>query len=274
MDVIAQERQYCPQPIPITWRCKVFHRPLVPAAFLGAALLGCAGDSAGPAGTGRLTLQLAGRSSATAAPTYTAGADVITITGVQIVARKIQLERASGTCPAESPTAGPQAGEDNDHGDKDCAKVHLAPMLLNPPVDAITAAAVITVDLPEGTYKELKIQIHKPTGSSADQAFLTANPGFADISLKVTGTFNGTQFTFTSAITAEVELELPKPVTVAAGAPTAMTIQIDLSTWFAATVGGLLSPIAPSQQVRSQIEQNIRASFHAFEDRDHDGHAD
>ena len=43
---------------------------------------------------------------------------------------------------------------------------------------------------------------------------------------------------------------------------------------FAATVGGLLSPIAPSQQVRSQIEQNIRASFHAFEDRDHDGHAD
>ena len=255
----------------------MLHRPLVSAVILAAALLGCSGDSAGPAGTGRLTLQLAGRSSVTGAPTYTAGADVITITGVQIVARKIQLERAAGTCPASSPAAGPQtgpeAGDDDGHGDKECAEVRLDPMLLDPPVDA-TAKAVVTVDLPEGTYKELKIQIHKPTSSSADQAFLTAYPGFADISIKVTGTFNGTAFIFTSAVTAEVEIELPKPVTVAAGTPTAITVQVDLSKWFAASGAGLLNPIAPTQQLRAQIEQNIRASFHAFEDRDHDGHED
>lgn len=251
----------------------MFHRPLAPAALLAAILLGCSGDSAGPAGTGRLTLQLAGRSSATAVPTYAAGADVITLTGVQIVARKIQLERASGTCPAESPAAGPEAGDDNAHGDRDCAEVHLDPMLLDPPVDA-NAKAVVTVDLPEGTYKELKIQIHKPTSSPADQAFVAANPDFANISIKVTGTFNGTPFTFTSAVTAEVEIELPKPVAVVAGTPTALTVQVDLSKWFVASGAGLLNPIAPSQQLRAQIEQNIRASFHAFEDRDHDGRED
>ena len=251
----------------------MLHRPLASAAILAATLLGCSGDSAGPAGTGRLTLQLVGRSSATAAPTYTAGADVLTITGVQIVARKIQLERASGTCPTASPAAGPQAGEEEDHGDEECAEVHLDPMLLDPPVDA-SAKAVVTVDLPEGTYQELKIQIHKPTSSNADQAFLTAHPDFTSISIKVVGTFNGTPFTFTSAVTAEVEIELPKPVIVMAGTPTALTVQVDLSKWFVASGAGLLNPIGTSQQVRAQIEQNIRASFHAFEDRDHDGHED
>ncbi len=255
----------------------MFHRPLASATILAAALLGCSGDSAGPAGTGRLTIQLAGRSSVTAVPTYTASADVITITGVQIVARKIRLERAAGTCPATSPATGPQAGpdagDDDGHGDKECAEVRLDPMLLDPPVDA-TAKAVVTVDLPEGTYRELKIQIHKPTSSSADQAFLTLHPEFTNISIKVVGTFNGTPFTFTSAVTAEVEIELPKPVIVVAGTPTALTIQVDLSKWFVASGAGLLNPIGTSQQVRAQIEQNIRASFHAFEDRDHDGHED
>ena len=151
--------------------------------------------------------------------------------------------------------------------------MHLDPMLLDPPVDA-TAKAVVTVDLPEGSYKELKIQIHKPTSSGADQVFLTAHPDFAGISVKVTGMFNGTPFTFASAVTAEIEIELPKPVVVAAGTPTAMTVAIDLSKWFAASGTGLLNPIAPSQQVRAEIEQNIRASFHAFEDRDHDGRED
>ena len=251
------------------------HRPLVSAAILAAALLGCSGDSAGPAGTGRLTLQLSGRYSATGAPTFSAGADVIAITAVQIVARKIELERAAGTCPTTgtSPAAGPQAGDEAGAGDEDCAEVHLDPMLLDPPVDA-SAKAVLTVDLPEGSYKEVKVQIHKPTSSGADQAFLAAHPDFANISIKVTGTFNGTPFTFTSAVTSEVEIELPKPVEVVAGTPTAVTVQVDLAKWFAASAGGLLNPISPTQQLRSQIEQNIRLSFHAFEDRDHDGHED
>ncbi len=103
---------------------------------------------------------------------------------------------------------------------------------------------------------------------------LVTGAGFANISVRVVGTFNGTGFTFTSAITAEVEIELDAPIEVTAGQPAAMTLQIDLASWFAGPGGALLSPLAPSQQVRSQIEQNIRRSFHAFEDEDRDGDPD
>jgi hypothetical protein len=238
-------------------------------------LVACSG-STGPAGTGRLTFQLSGRSSASAAPTFAAGADVLTITKVQVVARKIKLERAAGTCPADATPAGmslsDSEGSKDGAGDKECADVRLDPMLLEPPVDA-TAAAVFSIDLPEGTYSEMKVQVHKPTSSSNDAAFLTAHPDMQDISVKVTGTFNGTAFAFTSAITAEVEIELETPVQVVAGTPAAITLQVDLSKWFTAG-SGLLNPVSPTQQIRSQIEQNIRASFHAFKDHDHDGHAD
>lgn len=251
------------------------------AAVLSATLLGaCSDGAAGPAGTGRVTFQIANGTGAAAAPTFTAGPDVITITKVQVVARKIRLERANGTCPAANPSAAPSAsgpeggeGAEVEHHDKECADVRLAPMLLDPPVDA-TAKAQFSVDLPEGTYQEVKMQIHKPTPSPSDTALLNAHPEFAGISIKVTGTFNGTPFTFTTPLTAELEVELPKPLEVVAGTPTAFTLQIDLSTWFSGEAGALLSPINPSQQTQSRIEQNIRRSFHAFKDHDHDNHPD
>ena len=244
-----------------------------------ASLMGCSG-STGPAGTGRLTLQLSGRSPVAAAPTFANGADVLTISSVEVVARKIRLERAEGTCPAANPAAsasqnGSGSGEGEEEGEQDneCADVRLDPMLLSPPVDA-NAQTVFSVDLPEGTYTELKIQVHKPSDATADATFLADHPEFKDISVKVTGTFNGTDFTFTSALTAEVELEMETPIEVTADAPAAMTLAIDLASWFAGSSGEILSPIDPSQQVRSRIEQNIRTSFHAFEDHDRDGHPD
>ncbi len=251
------------------------------AAGLTAALLfGCNEGGSGPAGTGRLTFQLSNSTGAAAAPTFTSGADVLTITKVQVVARKIRLERAPGTCPADSAavSAGPSASDgggetDQEHHDKECADVRLAPMLLEPPVDA-SAKAQFSVDLPEGTYQEMKIQIHKPTPSKRDSALLADHPEFQGISIKVTGTFNGAAFTFTTPVTAEVEVELPTPVEVVAGTPAAVTLQVDLSTWFNGEGGALLSPIQPTEQTRHRIEQNIRRSFRVFRDHDHDNHPD
>ena len=252
----------------------------IAAGLTAALLLGCSDSGAGPAGTGRLTFQLANSTGAAAAPTFAAGADVLTITKVQVVARKIRLERAAGTCPADpivnaSPSAsGGEGGEtDQEHHDKECADVRLAPMLLEPPVDA-AAKAQFSVDLPEGSYQEIKIQIHKPTPSKRDSALLADHPEFQGISIKVAGTFNGAPFTFTTPITAEVEIELPKPVDVVAGTPTAITLQVDLSTWFNGEGGALLNPIQPTEQIQRRIEQNIRRSFHAFKDHDHDNHPD
>ena len=252
-------------------------RHSIAAGLTAALFLACSDSSSGPAGTGRVTFQLANSGSATGAPTFAAGADVLTITKVEVVARKIRLERAAGTCPAAS--AGPAAssgggeGDETEHHDKECADVRLAPMLLLPPVDAF-AKAQFTVDLPEGSYKEIKIQIHKPTPGPRDADLLAAHPDIVGISIRVTGTYNGAPFIFTTPVTAEVEIELPKPLDVVAGTPTAFTLQVDLSSWFKAEGGALLSPIQPTEQIRQRIEQNIRRSFHAFKDRDHDNHPD
>ena len=62
--------------------------------------------------------------------------------------------------------------------------------------------------------KGVKLQIHRPTSDQADAAFLAANPGFMGVSIKVTGTFNGTPFTFTTDLTTEIEMALNKPIEV------------------------------------------------------------
>jgi hypothetical protein len=155
----------------------------------------------------------------------------------------------------------------------DCPSLWLDPLLLTPPVTE-GAVTEFTIDIPEGIYDELKLQIHKPTGSQKDVIFLASNPDFADISVRVIGTWNGEPFEFTTSITAEVEVELEDPIEVADGVPVAITLLIDVQSWFAGSGGALLDPTSTSQQVLSQIDQNIRQSFKGFEDDDGDGEED
>lgn len=242
----------------------------VPALLLAAAALACSNDPAGPEGQGTVVFQLATTGTgATAGPSFsvsvTRGADVIVIEDVQLVARKIMLEREDATC-AEN--------EGEVEGDEECPSLKLGPVLLDPPVSE-GAESEFTVDLPAGTYDELKIQIHKPTSTAADQAFVLANPDFAAISIKVTGTRNGTPFTFTTDLTQVIEVEFDDPLEVVADEETGLTLLLDVRGWFLDQSGGaLLNPLSLTQQDRSRIEQNIRQSFHAFDDDDHDGEDD
>jgi len=229
----------------------------------GLAVLAACSGSTGPEGTGRLTVQLAGRTAGTAAPMFEAAEDVLTITSVQVVARKIRLERAADGCGS---------GEsESESTTTECSDLRLDPMLLEPPLDS-TTETTFSVDLPEGTYQSLMLQIHKPSNANEDAAFLVDHPEFAGLSIRVVGTFNGEDFTFESALTSVVEIALDTEVD--AEAPTAVTLALDVAAWFADGAGGLLNPIDPTQQIRSSIEQNIRASFHAFQDQDGDGTPD
>jgi hypothetical protein len=102
--------------------------------------------------------------------------------------------------------------------------------------------------------------------------FLTKNPGFAGISVKVTGVFtdaNGTHdFTFTSEADAEIEAAFQPPVAVGAGTSN-LTISLDITSWFKDATGAVIDPTNAANA--AAIEQNIRRSFHAFEDDNHDG---
>jgi hypothetical protein len=202
--------------------------------------------------------------------TVTKGSDVIVISSVELVARKLRLERVDGTCPAGD--LSDDEGDENES--EECPTLKLGPLLLNPPLGP-GAQTFFTADLPVGTYDEVNLQIHRPTDANADAAFLAANPDFMGVSIRVKGTFNGTAFTFTTGLTTEIEMELGTPLEVTTAGPTDITIFLDVTGGFVTGNGdALLDPLALSSDGQTRIEQNIRRSFHAFEDEDEDGGED
>lgn len=247
---------------------------------------GCStGDRTAPAGSGRVAFQIAttaqGGSGSTAAPagvTVSRGADVIVISDVQLVARRIRLERAAGTCTPAASDGESGGGDRNGGSDQDsdhtpeCPTLKAGPFLLTPPLTDGAETSFIA-DLPAGTYHELNLLIWHPSAKPEDAAFVAAHPEFATISIRVTGTFNGSPFTFAGDIRAEQEIEFPAPIVVAEGATTNVTLLLDVRGWFLGHDGALLvNPGALDEQTRALIEHNIRSSFRSFEDHDRDGH--
>ncbi|MCK7521644.1 MAG: hypothetical protein MZV64_30150 [Ignavibacteriales bacterium] len=67
-----------------------------------------------------------------------------------------------------------------------------------------------------GTYDRLEFEIHKPEddGDADDAAFLAAHPDFRRISIRVTGTYNGTPFAYTTDLSEEQERALVPPLSL------------------------------------------------------------
>jgi len=199
-----------------------------------------------------------------ASDTQVVGGSTLIITKVELVLRQIELRRSDvTTCPA---------GTVDDDG---CEEFELGPVLVDLPLTA-GAEQAFAADVPAGTYGEVDFEIHKPDdGDPTDQAFIQANPDFADISIRVTGTFDGTPFVHTTDLDVEQELTLVPDLVVAEGTSTNLTIFVDLSTWY--VIGGALVDPATANKGganESAVNNNIKDSFKAFEDPDRNGSDD
>jgi len=271
-----------------------FARTLVTYPALAGSLLLLAGcsDAAAPTLGGRtfafaLATRPAATASASAAATLSAsssaltgsetialGNDTIIVTSAQLVLRKIELQRAG----AESGCSGSESDQSssNDVAD-DCESVRTGPILVDLPLGA-GAARAFSATLDTGTYSRFEVKVHSPdSGDAADAAFLQTNPDFNHVSIRVSGTFNHTPFTFTTSLDAEQETELVPPVSVTDATPASLTLMVDLSGWFLNDGrNALVDPASalPGQQNQSIVENNIKNSFHAFEDENEDGHQD
>ncbi len=274
------------------------------AAILAAGLIACSGEGGGPsAGGSQITLSIATRPAASAGPSFSiAGApesfnlgnDTLVIDTVQLVIRKIQLNRvqASVACgeddgdeDAESSGAqqiafspedeGNDEAEGHDGNDDDCEEVKAGPLVVDLPLGA-GPARQFSVAVDTGTYDRLHFQLHKLTGEGAADLLL-AHPELADASVRVVGTFNGTAFQFTSDLTVSEEVDLVPPVVVTDATPAQVTLMVDLATWFVNAAGdGLVDPTTAlsGQPNQNLVEHNIRFSLKAFEDENHDGEDD
>ena len=192
------------------------------------------------------------------------GANSLTISKVQIVLADIELS-PGGSCSTT---------DEND----DCEELEAAPALVDLPVDGSTLV-ILDGAVPPGTYSAFDAKLDAVSANDEEQgasAFLTAHPDFAGISVQVTGVFTDANnqthsFTFTSEADAEIEAAFQTPVTVGAGTSN-LTINVDVASWFKDASGGVIDPTNTANT--AAIEENIRRSFNAFEDDNHDGEDD
>jgi hypothetical protein len=270
-----------------------FARTLLTHPALAGSLLLLAGcsDAAAPTLGGRtFAFALATRPAATASAaaatlsassaaltgseTIALGNDTIVVTSAQLVLRKIELERVS----AETACSGSESDQSssNEVAD-DCESVRTGPILVDLPLGS-GAARAFTATLDTGTYGKFEVKVHSPdSGDAADAAFLQTNPDFTHVSIRVSGTFNHAPFTFTTSLDAEQEAELVPPVSVTEATPASLTLMVDLSGWFLNEGRtALVDPASamPGQPNQSIVENNIKSSFHAFEDENEDGQED
>jgi hypothetical protein len=254
-------------------------RTSVATPLIFAALYTLAACSSDLTGTNKKSVQLSfttNNASAVAAtgmrisPDITVGANnEMVLSKVQVVVDKIELNEGDNTsCVAEIEDSG------NDHADvgQECEDVSRDPVLVDIPVDA-AAHTVLSVPLTPGTYRKLEAKL-EPARDNAT-AFNTANPNLAGKSVRVEGTYKGTPFVFTSAVRSGLEMEFNPPLVIDATTTNA-TVSIDVAKWFLDGNGNAIDPgtATAGSDALARIEDNIRRSFHAFEDDDHSGEDD
>lgn len=179
-----------------------------------------------------------------------------TIDKVQLVLSHIELERASGSC-VTTPTG----------SEGECEEIELDPAVVDITVGIAGTKTLVTTPVPEGTYGSFHAKVEAVrAGDDRSAAFLAANKDFEGISVKVTGKdAAGKAFTYTSTAKGEIETEFNPPLDVKAGKN--VTVELDVSSWFA----GVVDPANPTAAERATIDARIRASLKAFEDNDKDG---
>jgi hypothetical protein len=186
----------------------------------------------------------------------------LTLSAAQVVLRKIELAPVGTTCASETErddaartSSAVQEADDAavEQGNQDasCEGLELGPLTVNLPLDASTKV-ILDALVPAGTYTGVKAQLDAVTVSGV----FTDAAGMAH------------SFAFTSTGHAEVEIQFPTSITV--GPTTSnVTVTVDVAGWFKDASGAVLDPADPANL--GTINRNIRRSFRAFGDDDHDG---
>ena len=227
-------------------------RVILPMCALGAGtLLTACSDSSGPGAASGNNLSLAvatiptaaaGRTVGAGAPgvslerhvTDPAGTHTLVISSAAVSLTRIELATLDSAGCAE-----------DDHPEQDddrCHHLDTGPLLVDLPTDS-SVISVLSLPLPAGTYRALEAKIRpvraQDTGGSA---FLSAHPDFANVSVRVEGTFDGTPFVFSGDANASLELGFDPPITVGSSATT-VTVHVSINRWFTDRNGNADRPV-------------------------------
>ena len=194
----------------------------------------------------------AGATAACGGTSLTDGTNTLCITSVELVLKQVELKRADAAACDAIPDNG------------DCEEFESGPVLVSLPLGSLVTMATVTVkEVPNGLYNEIEFEIHKV---GATEAVALSFP--AGISIRVRGVYNANPaFEFTSDLDVSEEVMLTNPLSVSGGQAN-IDLRVDISSWFKSAGGNLMDPATADPSV---VANNIKASFHAFEDDNHDG---
>lgn len=236
----------------------------IASAVAASALLACA-DGTGPGGE-RLTLSFTNQTLAAGIAARPSGAAAVVITRATVVLSEVELEPADlNSCTRD----------DSDSDGFECEEIESGPYLVELPVDN-SVRSTLGVSIPAGQYREIEYEIDRVDDDDpTERAFLAANPSFRDVSIRVEGTYNGAPFVYLGRFEVEIELEFSPPVVVD-GTTNNITVAVDMARWFRTQTGDVIDPNTANRggANESLVANNIRNSFDAFEDDDHDGRQD
>jgi len=199
---------------------------------------------------------------ADAAP-ITIGGHTLDLSAVTLTVSRAELKPAASAVCADdnegaddnrTPSGSASADDHNADGQDDCGEMKIGPTTIDLPLDG-SLVAVPADAIPAGTFQELELRL----------AFV-----------RLQGTFDGKAFDVTLSTPVRGDIQFATPLVVTAGTATSITVTVPVATWFTNTDGTLLDPskLNSTPSLMSQFVGRIGASFHAFEDEDHDGHDD
>ena len=197
--------------------------------------------------------------------------DTIVVTKAQFVVSDVRLRSVIGGCADEAMGA----SRDKKNDASECPKIRLGPFLVDIPVTGEDGAR-ISVNVPAGTYGNVRMKLHKVDANNAlDLPFQQQNPDFRNISVRLEGTYNRVPFVFTNDLTTMINVPLVKPLVIKTGGDQ-ITVSVDIAAWFVRASGGLYSPALANTpgSIRGTVNANIQRAFRAFRDQDLDGRED
>ncbi len=89
--------------------------------------------------------------------------------------------------------------------------------------------------------------------------------------VRIQGTFDGEPFDVTVQVNDEIEIEFFPPLVIDETGEVNVTVAVIVENWFRRPGGGAIDPRNLDSSIESDLRNNIKASFDAFDDDDHDG---
>lgn len=231
-------------------------RAIAVASITLLAVAACSSDSGNlaPGTSSRLAFTTSGSASASAATVpVTNGGHTLDLTSVTLTVSRAELKRSqTDACP------GDQEGDDdhpsNTPSTESCGELKVGPFTVTLPL----TGGLVTLpanSIPPGTYREFELRV---------------------TTAELKGTFDGTAFDDTIPVRVKSESQFSTPLVVTADQPATITVNVPATNWLVNSDGTLVDPtkLAANPTLMAQIRNRIVASFHAFEDRDEDGHDD